>query len=180
MSDRRLLPNLEDFDHPNVITTTADLLFDWARSRSLFPLSCGTACCYVEVACALMARHDMARFGWEVMRPSPRQADLLIVAGTINERMAPVITRLYEQMPQPKWVIAMGACALSGGLFHDGYNVVNGIDKILPVDVYIPGCPPRPEALLQGILELREKIEAMSVVPLHRRVGSCFGTWGAG
>jgi NADH-quinone oxidoreductase subunit B len=157
-------PKLERFEHPNIVTTTADLVFNWARSRSIFPFTYGIACCAIEMLSSGFARFDIARFGWEVFRPTPRQCDLMIVAGTVNEKMAPVLKRLYDQMSEPKWVISMGACATSGGPFYDGYNVVNGVDKIVPVDVYIPGCPPRPEALFHGMLQLQKKIQKMSFV----------------
>jgi len=152
-------PKLEHFSEPNVITTTADFIFSWARSHSVFPFTYGLACCAIEMLSSGFARFDVARYGMEVFRPTPRQCDLMIVAGTVNEKMAPVLKRLYDQMAEPKWVISMGACATSGGPFYDGYNVVNGVDKIVPVDVYIPGCPPRPEALFQGLLELQGKIQ---------------------
>jgi len=152
-------PKLEHFSEPNVITTTADFIFSWARSHSVFPFTYGLACCAIEMLSSGFARYDVARYGMEVFRPTPRQCDLMIVAGTLNEKMAPVLKRLYDQMAEPKWVISMGACATSGGPFYDGYNVVNGVDKVVPVDVYIPGCPPRPEALFQGLLELQVKIQ---------------------
>ena len=165
LADRVPYPNLSQFERPNVVTTTVDFIFSWARSHSVFPFTYGLACCAIEMLSSGFARYDIARYGMEVFRPTPRQCDLMIVAGTVNEKMAPVLKRLYEQMSEPKWVIAMGACATSGGPFYDGYNVVNGVDKIVPVDVYIPGCPPRPEALFQGLLELQKKIQAMRIVP---------------
>jgi NADH-quinone oxidoreductase subunit B len=158
-------PNISQFERPNVVTTTVDFIFSWARSHSVFPFTYGLACCAIEMLSSGFARYDVARYGMEVFRPTPRQCDLMIVAGTVNEKMAPVLKLLYEQMAEPKWVIAMGACATSGGPFYDSYNVVNGVDKIVPVDVYIPGCPPRPEALFQGLLELQKKIQAMRIVP---------------
>jgi NADH-quinone oxidoreductase subunit B len=141
----------------NVITTSLEKLVNWARRSSLWPAGFGLACCALEMLVAVSARYDMARFGMEVFRPSPRQADLMIVAGTVTKKMLPAVVRIYEQMPEPKWVIAMGACASTGGIF-DTYSTVQGIDQYLPVDVYIPGCPPRPEALIYGILKLHEKI----------------------
>lgn len=143
----------------NVLVTSVDGLFKWARSNSLWPLTSGLACCSIEMMCAAAARFDVSRFGYEVFRPSPRQADLLIVAGTLTWKMAPPLKRLYEQMPEPKYVIAMGSCANAGGPFADSYSVVPGVDRILPVDVYVPGCPPRPEALIYGLLELKKKIQ---------------------
>ena len=159
-------PKLENFQNPNVITTTADFIFSWARSNSVFPFTYGLACCAIEMLSSGFARFDVARYGMEVFRPTPRQCDLMIVAGTLNEKMAPVLKRLYDQMAEPKWVVSMGACATSGGPFYDGYNVVNGVDKVVPVDVYIPGCPPRPEALFQGLLELQGKIKQHSFAPV--------------
>lgn len=141
-----------------VHVTSLESIYNWGRSNSLWPLQFGLACCAIEMIAATMARHDLARFGAEVFRPSPRQADLMIVAGTVTKKMAPMVVRLYNQMPEPKYVIAMGACAISGGPFRDGYNVLKGIDRYIPVDVFIPGCPPRPEALLHGIMQLQEKI----------------------
>jgi NADH-quinone oxidoreductase subunit B len=141
----------------NVLTTTIEKLVDWGRKSSLWPATFGLACCAIEMICTAANRWDIARFGMEAFRASPRQADLMIVAGTVTKKMMPAIERIYEQMTEPKWVIAMGACACSGGIF-DSYPVVQGIDLYLPVDVYIPGCPPRPEGLLYGILKLHEKI----------------------
>ena len=141
----------------NVLTTTLEKVVDWGRKNSLWPATFGLACCAIEMIVTAANRFDIARFGMEAFRASPRQADLMIVAGTVCKKMMPAIERIYEQMTEPKWVIAMGACACSGGIF-DSYAVVQGIDNYLPVDVYVPGCPPRPEGLLYGILKLHEKI----------------------
>ena len=142
----------------NVIFTRFDAALNWVRKNSLWPMPMGLACCAIELMATASARFDIARFGAEVMRFSPRQCDVMIVAGTVTHKMAPRLRRLYEQMPEPKWVIAMGNCASSGGEFWDSYATLQGVDTVVPVDVYVPGCPPRPEALTEGILRLREKI----------------------
>ncbi len=152
-------PEPEKFEFENIILTSIDKVLSWARYSSLWPLTFSTACCAIEMMAAAGSHHDISRFGMEVYRATPRQADLMIVAGTITYKMAPRVVRLYDQMPEPKYVIAMGACATSGGPFHKSYGVMNGVDEIIPVDVYIPGCPPNPEALLHGIMQLREKIK---------------------
>ena len=136
-----------------------DDLINWGRSNSLWPLTFATSCCGIEFMAVGAARYDFARFGFEVARASPRQADMIMVAGTITHKMAPVLKRLYDQMADPKYVIAVGGCAISGGPFKKSYHVLNGVDKILPVDVYIPGCPPRPEALLYGMMQLQRKVK---------------------
>jgi NADH-quinone oxidoreductase subunit B len=146
-----------------VFVTTLEDLYNWGRKNSLWPLGFGLACCAIEMIAASMARWDLARFGAEVFRPSPRQADLMIVAGTVTKKMAPAVVRLYNQMSEPKYVIAMGACAISGGPFKQGYNVLKGIDRYVPVDVHIPGCPPRPEALLHAFMTLQQKIDGQSL-----------------
>lgn len=138
------------------LTTTVDKLVNWSRTYSTWPVTFGLACCALEMMGAAMAHYDISRFGMEIFRASPRQADLMIVAGTLTKKMAPVMRKVYDQMPEPKWVLAMGACACSGGIFRS-YAVVQGVDRIVPVDIFVPGCPPRPEALLHGILELQKK-----------------------
>mgnify|MGYP000788841208 FL=1 len=142
-----------------VLVGCLDDLINWGRSNSLWPLTFATSCCGIEFMALGAARYDMARFGFEVARASPRQADMIMVAGTITHKMAPVLKRLYDQMADPKYVIAVGGCAISGGPFKKSYHVLNGVDKILPVDVYIPGCPPRPEALLYGMIQLQRKVK---------------------
>ena len=142
-----------------VLIGCLDDLINWGRSNSLWPLTFATSCCGIEFMAVGAARYDFARFGFEVARASPRQADMIMVAGTITHKMAPVLKRLYDQMADPKYVIAVGGCAISGGPFKKSYHVLNGVDKILPVDVYIPGCPPRPEALLYGMMQLQRKVK---------------------
>ena len=143
----------------NVVVGSLDKLINWGRSNSLWPLTFATSCCGIEFVSLGAARYDMARFGWEVARSSPRQADFIMVAGTIVHRMAPVLRRLYDQMAEPKYVIAAGACAVSGGPFRNSYHVVKGVDQIIPVDVYLPGCPPRPEAMIYSIMQLSRKVK---------------------
>ncbi len=143
----------------NVVVGSLDKLINWGRSNSLWPLTFATSCCGIEFVSLGAARYDMARFGWEVARSSPRQADFIMVAGTIVHRMAPVLRRLYDQMAEPKYVIAAGACAVSGGPFRNSYHVVKSVDQIIPVDVYLPGCPPRPEAMIYSIMQLSRKVK---------------------
>lgn len=143
---------------PEVITTRLDQLINWGRKSSLWPATFGLACCAIEMMAMTDARNDVARFGAEVFRASPRQADVMIVAGRVSIKMAPVLRRIYDQMPEPKWVISMGACASAGGVFNN-YAIVQGVDKVVPVDIFVPGCPPRPEGLIWAIMKLQEKIE---------------------
>src|SRR6186997_1431990 len=152
-----------ELQRQGVWVTSMQELYNWGRKNSIWPLQFGLACCAIEMIATAASRYDIARFGGEVFRPSPRQADLMIVAGTVTKKMAPQIVRLYNQMADPKYVIAMGACAISGGPFKQGYNVLKGIDRYIPVDVYIPGCPPRPEALLHAFITLQQKIDGQTM-----------------
>jgi len=158
---------VEELVRNNIILTSVDKVLNYARAHSFWPVTFGLACCAIEMMAAGGARFDISRFGYEVFRPSPRQSDLMIVAGTITKKMAPLVQRVYDQMAEPRYVIAMGSCAISGGPFVDSYNVVPGADTFLPVDVYVPGCPPRPEALIYGFLQLRQKVINPNVVRMR-------------
>jgi NADH-quinone oxidoreductase subunit B len=166
MSDEEL--NTPGYDVPpemqgTVKITTLDKIYNWGRRYSAWPMMFGLACCAIEMICTAASRFDFSRFGMEIMRPSPRQADVMLVSGTVTKKMVPQIVRLYNQMPEPKYVVAMGACASGGGPFKEGYNVVSGVDKFVPVDVYIPGCPPTPQALLFGLMKLQEMMDQQSI-----------------
>ena len=166
---------LEEELRRNILLTSVDAILNWARRSSLWPVVCFPACCAFEFIAVQASRFDISRFGMEILRASPRQADLMITAGTLTWKMAPQVRRIYDQMAEPKWVIAMGACGISGGIFRSSYNVVPGYNRIVPVDVYVPGCPPRPEALLYGIRMLHQKISKEHtdiVLPLPSRIGN--------
>ncbi len=165
---------LEEKIPDSIILTSLDKMVNWARKRSMWPLGFGLACCAIEMISTFSAHFDLSRFGMEVMRPSPRQADLMIVAGRVSMKMAPVVKTLYEQMPNPKWVIAMGACASCGGVFNN-YAILQGVDRIIPVDIYVPGCPPRPEQLMDGIIKLHEKLQSESLKDAREEWGRKIG-----
>lgn len=160
----------------NVLVTTLDKVYNWSRKSAMWPLLFGLACCAIEMIATAASRYDLSRFGMEIMRPSPRQSDLLIVSGTVTKKMVPAIVRIYNQMAEPRYVLSMGACATGGGPFKEGYNVVSGIDTYIPVDVYVPGCPPTPEALIYGLLKLHEKVERQTIakVPWYQKGYSGF------
>lgn len=155
----------------NVFITSINSIYNWSRRNSIWPMVFGLACCAIEMICTAASRFDLARFGMEVFRATPRQSDLMIVSGTVTKKMVPIIVRLYNQMPEPRYVMSMGACASGGGPFKEGYNVVDGIDKFIPVDVYVPGCPPSPQALVNGLIALQEKIDQQSIltVPWYQK-----------
>ena len=155
----------------NIFITSIDKIYNWARRNSLWPLGFGLACCAIEMICTASSRFDLSRFGMEVFRATPRQADMMIVSGTVTKKMIPTIVRLYNQMAEPRYVVSMGSCSNGGGPFKEGYNVVDGVDKFIPVDVYVPGCPPTPQALINGLITLQEKIDQQSVtsVPWYRK-----------
>ncbi len=160
--------NVPDYNIPpelegTIAITTLDRIYNWGRRYSVWPMFFGLACCAIEMIATAGARFDLARFGMEIMRPSPRQCDLMIVSGTVTKKMIPQVVRLYNQMPEPKYVLSMGACACGGGPFKRGYNVISGVDKYIPVDVYVPGCPPTPQALLFGLMKIQEKIDKQSI-----------------
>lgn len=156
----------------NIIISSIDFVYNWARSNSIWPMTFATSCCGIEMMQTSAANFDIARFGSEVFRATPRQADLLICAGTITHKMAPALLKLYQQMPEPKYVIAMGACTCGGGMFTDSYAVVNGIEKIIPVDIYLPMCPPKPEALLDSIIKLQKKIRKETILDRPKYIAS--------
>src|ERR671932_1461844 len=162
-----------DLEQNGILFTSVNRLYNWGRRSSVWPMLFGLACCAIEMIASATARYDISRFGSELFRASPRQADLMIVSGTVTKKMVPNIVRLYNQMPEPRYVISMGACATGGGPFKEGYNVVSGIDKYIPVDVYVPGCPPTPQALLNGLIALQKKIDGEKLdIPLLNRKGT--------
>ncbi len=152
------------FSPDNILTTTIDKAVRWSRTQSMWPVTFGLACCAIEMMAAGSAKYDLARYGMEVFRASPRQADLMIVAGRVSQKMAPVLRQVYDQMAEPRYVISMGSCANGGGYYHYSYSVVRGCDRIIPVDVYVPGCPPTAEALLYGVLQLQKKIRRTGTI----------------
>jgi NADH-quinone oxidoreductase subunit B len=166
-----ILEGIQDMlESSGILVTTIDTVYNWARSNSVWPMTFATSCCGIEMMTVGASVHDISRFGSEVFRATPRQSDLIITAGTITHKMAPALVRLYEQMPEPKYVIAMGACTVTGGMYeNDSYSVVRGVDRLIPVDVYVPGCPPRPEALLDALIQLQKKIRTESIVDRKKR-----------
>lgn len=160
----------EILESSGILVTTIDAVYNWARSNSVWPMTFATSCCGIEMMSTSASNFDISRFGSEVFRATPRQSDLIITAGTITHKMAPALVKLYEQMPEPKYVIAMGACTVTGGMYeNDSYSVVRGVDRLIPVDVYVPGCPPRPEALLDALIQLQKKIRTESIVDRKKR-----------
>jgi len=155
----------------NIFITSLDKIYNWSRRNSVWPMVFGLACCAIEMICTAASRYDLSRFGMEVFRATPRQADLMIVSGTVTKKMIPTIVLLYNQMPEPRYVLSMGACASGGGPFKEGYNVLDGVDKLIPVDVYVPGCPPTPQALIHGLITLQKKIDQQSILtaPWYRK-----------
>ncbi|MGC8873211.1 MAG: NADH-quinone oxidoreductase subunit B [Chloroflexia bacterium] len=173
MSEQEISPEQLELERRGIFLTTVEGLYNWGRRSSMWPMMFGLACCAIEMIATGAPRFDLARFGSELFRASPRQADVMIVAGTVTKKMAPLVVRLYNQMPEPRYVVAMGACAISGGPFRDGYHVVRGVDRYIPVDVYIPGCPPRPESLLHGWMTLQRLIDGQRLkdVPWYGKDG---------
>ncbi|RIH86815.1 NADH-quinone oxidoreductase subunit 6 [Calidithermus terrae] len=163
--------DVQELENEGILFTTLEKLVAWGRSNSLWPATFGLACCAIEMMASTDARNDLSRFGSEVFRASPRQADVMIVAGRLSKKMAPVMRRVYDQMPDPKWVIAMGACASSGGMFNN-YAIVQNVDSVVPVDVYVPGCPPRPEALIYAVMQLQKKVQGKARDDLGRKLPS--------